>query len=75
MWWFLAVLTALQLYYVREVLAAFALFAAGFAAIAVVAATVYMLGTSWALAAARFARRERSAVSVALNANVTQKIG
>ena len=32
MWWFLGVLAALQLYFVRELLAAFALFAVGFAA-------------------------------------------
>ena len=33
MWWFLAVGVALQMYFVRELLAAFALFAAGFAVI------------------------------------------
>src|SRR6476661_3774161 len=36
MWWFLGVVLALQLYFVRELLAAFALFALGFAAIAFV---------------------------------------
>jgi hypothetical protein len=47
MWWFLAVVAALQLYFVRELLAAFALFAIGFAALAVVVSSVYLLQKSW----------------------------
>ncbi len=55
MWWFLAVVVALQLYFVRELLAAFALFAVGFAAIAFVIASLYMLVKSWAAAVERLA--------------------
>src|SRR5258705_1167919 len=72
MWRFLAVLAALQLYFVRELLAAFALFALAFAAIAFVIVSLYMLQKSWEVAVARvvqsshpvvnFARRGVSAV-------------
>jgi len=55
MWWFLAVVVALQLYFVRELLAAFALFAIGFAAIAFLVIGVYMLQKTWALAVQRVA--------------------
>lgn len=55
MWWFLAVVVALQLYFVRELLAAFALFAIGFAAIAFVVIGVYMMQKTWALAVERVA--------------------
>jgi len=55
MWWFLAAVVALQLYFVRELLAAFALFAIGFAAIALVVIGVYMLQKTWALAVQRVA--------------------
>jgi hypothetical protein len=43
MWWFLAVVILLQMYFVKELLAAFALFAMGFAAIGFVVASLYML--------------------------------
>src|SRR5260370_29035228 len=72
MWRFLAVLAALQLYFVRELLAAFALFALAFASIAFVIVSLYMLQKSWEVAVARvaasshplvnFARRGASAV-------------
>ena len=72
MWWFLGVLAALQLYFVRELLAAFALFAMGFAAIAFVIVSLYMLQKGWEVAVGRvadsshpvmnFARRSVSAV-------------
>jgi len=55
MWWFLGGVAALQLYFVRELLAAFALFAVGFAAIALVIASLYTLQRGWALAAERVA--------------------
>lgn len=42
-WWFLLVLTAWQFYFVRELAAAFALFAIAFAALALVAAGFYLL--------------------------------
>ena len=65
MWWFLAVVVAFQLYFVRELLAAFALFAMGFAAIAFVVASVYMLQTGWEVAVERVAESGHPVVSMA----------
>jgi hypothetical protein len=72
MWRFLGVLVALQLYFVRELLVAFALFALAFAAIAFVIVSLYMLQKGWEVAVARvadsghpvvnFARRGVSAI-------------
>ena len=59
MWLFLVVLGAVQLYAVRELLAAFAIFVLGFAVIAVCAGSIYFLlkaweaGVSWAVASRR----------------------
>jgi hypothetical protein len=58
MWWFLAVGVALQLYFVRELLAAFALFTLAFAAIALVLASVYFLQKGWEAGVARLAASE-----------------
>jgi hypothetical protein len=55
MWMFLAALVSLQMYFVWELLAVFALFAVGFAAIASVAGSLYMLHRAWALAVDRLA--------------------
>lgn len=55
MWWFLAVVVALQLYFVRELLAAFALFAVGFVVMAFVCGSLYLLVKSWAAAVERLA--------------------
>src|SRR5205814_5267212 len=55
MWMFLAVLVSLQTYFVWELLAVFALFAVGFAAIAFAAGSLYMLHRGWALAVDRVA--------------------
>jgi hypothetical protein len=55
MWTFLAALVSLQMYFVWELLAVFALFAVGFAAIASVAGTLYMLHRAWAVAVERLA--------------------
>ena len=55
MWWFLGVVAALQLYFVRELLAAFALFAVAFAAIALVITSLYMLQRGWSVAVERIA--------------------
>jgi uncharacterized membrane protein YhaH (DUF805 family) len=55
MWWFLAVVVALQLYFVRELLAAFALFAVGFAVIALAFGSLYMLVKTWATLVERLA--------------------
>jgi len=55
MWWFLAVVILLQMYFVKELLAAFALFAMGFAAIGFVVASLSMLQKGWAVAVERVA--------------------
>ena len=55
LWVFLAVVAASQLYFVRELVAALALFAIVFVAIAAVVAGLYMLQKSWELAVARLA--------------------
>jgi|SRR6516164_7539726 len=59
-WWFLGVFAALQLYFVRELLAAFALFALGFAAIAFLVTTVYIAQKSWEAGVARVAASQNS---------------
>jgi hypothetical protein len=65
MWWFLGVVVALQLYFVWELLAAFALFALGFAAVAFVIASLYMLQKGWEVAVARVADSNHPVVSMA----------
>jgi hypothetical protein len=65
MWWFLAVLVALQLYFVRELLAALALFAMGFAAIAFVVCSLYMLQKGWQVAVERIAESGHPVVNMA----------
>jgi hypothetical protein len=65
MWWFLGVVVALQLYFVWELLAAFALFALGFAAVAFVIASLYMLQKGWEVAVARVADSSHPVVSMA----------
>jgi uncharacterized membrane protein YhaH (DUF805 family) len=55
MWMFLATVVLLQVYFVQELLAAFALFALGFAAIGAVFASLYMLQKGWAVAVERIA--------------------
>ena len=55
LWGFLAVIVMSQLYVVRELLAAFALFTLGFATIAFVVASLSVLQHCWELAAARLA--------------------
>src|SRR5262249_3763357 len=55
MWWLLGVIGALQLYFVRELLAAFALFALGFLAIAGVIITLYTLQRAWVVTVDRVA--------------------
>jgi uncharacterized membrane protein YhaH (DUF805 family) len=55
MWMLLAAVVLLQAYVVQELLAAFALFAFGFAAMATVFASLYMLYKGWAVAVERIA--------------------
>jgi hypothetical protein len=65
MWWFLGVVLALQLYFVRELLAAFALFALGFAAIAFVVVSLYMLQKVWEAGVQRVADSRHPVVDLA----------
>lgn len=55
MWMFLAAVVLLQMYFVWELLAVFALFAIGFAAIASVVGSLYMLHRVWAVTVERIA--------------------
>ena len=55
MWWLLGSIAALQVYFVQEVLAAFALFALGFLAIAGTVMALYALHRAWALTVDRVA--------------------
>ena len=65
MWWLLGSIAALQLYFVRELLAAFALFALGFLAIAGVVISLYTLHRAWAFTVDRVAEsRHPAAVAV-----------
>ena len=65
LWGFLAVIALAQLYVVRELLAAFAIFALGFAALAFVVVSLYMLQKSWELAMARISAYRRPVISMA----------
>jgi hypothetical protein len=58
MWCFLGVLGASQLYFVQELTAAFALFAIGFAALAFVVGSLYLLQKCWEMVVARVAGGE-----------------
>ncbi len=65
MWWVLGTIAALQLYFVWELLAAFALFAFGFLCIAVVVGSLYMLHQVWVVTVDRIAE-SRHPVLVAM---------
>jgi hypothetical protein len=65
MWWFLGVGGALQLYFVRELLAAFALFAAVFVVFGVVITSLYLLQKGWAVAVERVAESGHPMVAMA----------
>jgi hypothetical protein len=65
MWWFLAIVGAMQLYFVQELLAAFALFAAVFAVIGAVVASGYMLHKGWVVAVERVAESSHPLVAMA----------
>ncbi|HEX8837279.1 MAG TPA: hypothetical protein VF748_10115 [Candidatus Acidoferrum sp.] len=62
MWWLLASIVALQAYFVQELLAAFALFAMAFLAIAGATLSVYMLHRAWAVTVDRVADSQHPAV-------------
>jgi uncharacterized membrane protein YccF (DUF307 family) len=70
MWCFVGALVTLPFYFVRELIAAFALFAIGFAAIAFVIASLYMLQKGWEVAVARIVDTERLAAQGALDAQL-----
>jgi len=70
LWGFLAVIALAQLYVVRELLAAFALFAVGFAALAFVVASLYLLQKSWQLAVARLAAIRQPVINMATVADM-----
>ena len=65
MWWLLGSIAALQVYFVRELLAAFALFALGFLAIAGAVFSLYALHRAWAVTVDRLAD-SRHPVAVAV---------
>jgi hypothetical protein len=67
-WWFLGIVVAFQLYFVRELLAAFALFAVVFAAIAFLIASLYMLQKAWEVGVARLASSAHPIVTLARRA-------
>lgn len=70
LWGFLAVIALSQLYVVRELLAAFALFALGFLAIAIVVASIYMLHKSLELAVARLSVLRHPVMGIATVGNL-----
>lgn len=65
MWWFLGAVAAFQLYFVRELLAAFALFVLAFAGIALVIMSVYMAQKVWEAGVQRLAASRHPAVALA----------
>lgn len=64
LWWFLAVVAVSQLYFVRELVGAFALFVLAFAVIAAIVVTLYMLYQVGELAFVRLAALRHPALSV-----------
>lgn len=70
LWTFLVVLVLSQIYFVRELLAAFAIFAIGFAVIAFLVVTLYMLQKSCELAVARLAALRNPVMTIANVSNM-----
>jgi hypothetical protein len=64
LWGFLAILALSQFYFVRELVAVFALFALAFVAVAVLIIGVYMLQKSSELAVARFITWRRPVLQI-----------
>lgn len=64
LWSFLAVVAASQLYFFRELLAAFALFSVAFAVVAFMVASLYMLIKSGELVFARLANLRQPALQM-----------
>src|ERR1700739_2780087 len=65
MWLFLGVLAAFQIYAVRELVAAFAIFVLGFGAIAVCVLSLYFLHKVWEAGVARVAASQNRLVLAA----------
>lgn len=65
MWWFLIALAAVQIYFVRELLAVFALFSLGFAALAFVVFSVYLMQKGWETVLARTEQHAAPALDIA----------
>jgi len=65
MWGLLGAIALFQMYFVRELLAAFALFSVVFAVIATFAVGIYVAQKSWELAVARVAESNHPAVHLA----------
>lgn len=65
MWGFLAVVAMTQMYFVRELVAAFALFAILFAVIATGAVGIYVAQKGWEYAVGRIAASSHPAVNLA----------
>lgn len=59
-WWFLGCIAALQFYFVRELLAAFALFALGFVVIGLALAALYFVQKSWEAGVGRVAASQNT---------------
>jgi predicted membrane protein len=65
MWMLLGTIAAMQVYFVRELLVIFALFAVVFAAVAVVITGVYMMQKTWEVAVLRVADSQHPVVNLA----------
>jgi hypothetical protein len=59
-WWFLGGIAALQFYFVRELLAAFALFAFGFVVLGLGLGALYLVQKSWEASVGRVAASQNS---------------
>jgi hypothetical protein len=73
LWGFLAIVALSQLYFVKELVAAFAIFTLGFAAIAFVVISLYMLQHGWTLAVARLAEVRHPVITLASVNSQNQK--
>jgi len=61
-WYFLGTLAAMQLYFVRELLAAYAIFMLGFAVIGAFLGSLYLAQKTWEAGVARLAASQNPAV-------------
>jgi hypothetical protein len=65
MWLFLGVLALFQIYAVQELVAAFAIFALGFAVLAACVGSIYFLFKAWEAGVARLAESQNSMILAA----------